>query len=238
MKKLYYKNELMFSLLWIGLYVLLFSLADSISVAIGIRKIITAPLCICMTAVIVVFITKNGLKTKYGFSKPTNVKKSFLCYLPLALIASTNLWSGIKINFTFIETFLGILSMILVGFLEEIIFRGFLLKSLEKDNVKMAIIISSVTFGLGHIVNLLNGQELVPTLLQICYAVSIGFLFTIMVYKGKSIWPCVVTHSLINSLSIVANQAERTHIMNVFSAVFLCVVPALYSIYILKNTKN
>ena len=237
MKKLYDKNELSFSLLLIGIYVLLHSLADSISTTVGIRKIITAPLCIGMTAVIYVFISKNGLKAKYGFCKPTNANKSFLWYLPLVLIASTNLWMGIKINFSFIETFLGILSMIFVGFLEEVIFRGFLFRALERDNIKSAIIISSVTFGLGHIVNLLNGQELVPTLLQICYAISIGFLFTIMVYKGRSIWPCVVTHSLINGLSVVANRADTAHMINVFSAVFLCVVPALYSFYILKHTQ-
>lgn len=46
--------------------------------------------------------------------------------------------------------------MINIGFLEEIIFRGILYKSIEKDNKKLAIIISSVTFGIGHIVNLLK----------------------------------------------------------------------------------
>ena len=64
--------------------------------------------------------------------------------------------------------------MINIGFLEEIIFRGFLFKMLEKDNVKTAIIVSSITFGMGHIVNLLNGADLVPTLLQVCYALAIG----------------------------------------------------------------
>lgn len=35
---------------------------------------------------------------------------------------------------------------------------------MEKNNVKSAIIVSSITFGIGHIVNLLNGADLIPTL--------------------------------------------------------------------------
>lgn len=53
---------------------------------------------------------------------------------------------------------------------KQIIFRGFLFKALYNDNVKLAIVILSVTFGIGHIVNLLNGKDLIPTLLQVCSA--------------------------------------------------------------------
>ncbi len=78
-----------------------------------------------------------------------------------------------------LETILFIMSMVCIGFIEEIIFRGFLFKSMYKNNIKLAIFVSSITFGMGHIVNLLNGRDLIPTLLQICYATAIGFLFTI-----------------------------------------------------------
>ena len=43
--------------------------------------------------------------------------------------------------------------MLCVGFMEEVIFRGLLFKAIAKDNAKMAIVISSVTFGLGHVLN-------------------------------------------------------------------------------------
>ena len=90
---------------------------------------------------------------------------------------SINLWKGVTIKLSVLETALYVLSMLCVGFIEEIIFRGFLFKALCKDNLKLAIVISSVTFGMGHIVNLLNGSDLIPTLLQIAYATAIGFLF-------------------------------------------------------------
>lgn len=94
-------------------------------------------------------------------------------FIPLFLIVSVNLWNGININNTHIEIIFHILTMLNVGFIEEIIFRGFLFKMIEKDNVKSAIIVSSITFGIGHIVNLLNGADFVPTLIQICYAIYI-----------------------------------------------------------------
>lgn len=238
MKKLYEKNELTFSLIWIGLYVVLFSVADNVSVSIGTAKIITAPLCIVMAAIIYLWIRKSSLKEKYGLCSFEGNAKQYLYFIPLVFLASTNVWWGLTLNLTVLESILYVISMLCVGFLEEIIFRGFLFKALCKDNVKIAIIVSSITFGFGHIVNLLNGKEIPATLMQICYAVAIGFLFTIIFYKGKSLWPCIITHSVVNSLSVFRNSENEAIWGNIASAVFLCVVSLGYMAYILKATKE
>ena len=91
--------------------------------------------------------------------------------------------------------------MINVGFIEEVIFRGFLFKMMAKENVKRAMIVSALTFGTGHIVNLLNGAELVSTIMQVCYAVCLGYLFVVVFYKSKFLIPCIVIHGVINSLA-------------------------------------
>ncbi len=233
MKKLYDKNELRFSLIWIVLYIVLFSLADGVSGVIGISKIVTVLVSVVMTAIIYCWICKNSLKEKYGLYKFQGNVRQYLYFIPLVLLASTNLWFGFKLNLSVLETVLYIISMMCVGFLEEVIFRGFLFKALCKKNIKYAIFISSVTFGLGHIVNLFNGQNKLETLIQICYAVAIGFLFTIIFYKGKSLWPCIITHSMINSLSVFANANAITVKNEMLSAIFLCVVSLSYAIYIL-----
>ena len=128
-----------------------------------------------------------------------------------------------------------ILTMLNVGFLEEVIFRGFLFKMMEKDNVNRAIIISAITFGIGHIVNLLNGSSLIPTLMQISYAISIGYLFVIIFYKSKSLIPCIITHCLVNSLSIF--NVENTVSLYV-SSMFLIIISLVYAIYINKSIKE
>ena len=61
MKHLYKKSELTFSLVLVGLYVALFSIADNLSRSIGIEKILTAPLSVLFVAVLYVWIHKNGL---------------------------------------------------------------------------------------------------------------------------------------------------------------------------------
>ena len=106
---------------------------------------------------------------------------------------------------------------------------------MAKDNVKIATIVSSITFGVGHIVNLLNGADLIPTLLQICYAISIGYLFVVIFYKSKSLLPCIITHSLVNSLSIF--NVENSTSLYVSSS-FLIIVPLFYAIYINKIIKE
>lgn len=91
-----------------------------------------------------------------------------------------------------LESVLYVISMLCVNYIEEVIFRGFLFKALCKKNVKQAIIISSLTFGIGYIVNLLNGAEMLSLLLQICYAIALGF-FTIILYKSQSLVTCILT---------------------------------------------
>ena len=238
MNKIYEKNELNFALIWIGIYVVSLSIADSISGSIGTAKLITAPLCIALTLIIYLWIQRNNLKEKYGLCPFTADAKTYLYFIPLALLATTNIWWGVKLNMTVAESVLYVISMLCVGFLEEVIFRGFLFKALLKDNIKTAIIISSVTFGFGHIVNLLNGREVAATLLQVCYAIAIGFVFTIIFYKGKCLWPCIITHSVVNSLSTFANRENAPTWHGIASSIFLCVVSLAYATYIINRTKK
>ena len=237
MYRLYKKNELNFSLVWIISYVVLFSVADSFSASLGTEKIIAAPVAIVFTLLLLVFVSKHNLKEKYGLCSFDGSLRNFLYFTPLLLIMSINLWNGVTMKLSVLETVLYILSMLCVGFIEEIIFRGFLFKALYNDNVKLAIVISSVTFGIGHIVNLLNGKDLIPTLLQVCYAIAIGFLFTIIFYKGKSLLPCIIAHSFVNSSSVFAveNSSMKFHII---SSAVLCIISLSYALWILKKTKQ
>lgn len=108
-------------------------------------------------------------------------------------------------------------------------------KAMCKNNIKRAVLISSMTFGLGHIVNLVNGKNIPETLMQMGYAFAVGFLFTIIFYKTNSLWPCIITHSIINSLSVFANVEQDTVLRNMIGSMFLCVASLSYAIYILKR---
>lgn len=183
---------------------------------------------------LVVLIIRLKRVSYYGLTRVTNLK-GYLYFIPLLLIVSVNLWNGFNINNTLSEIVFHILTMLNVGFIEEIIFRGFLFKMMAKDNINTAIIVSSVTFGIGHIVNLLNGADFIPTLLQICYAIILGYLFVIIFYKSKSLIPCIVAHCFINSTSIF-NVENKLSLY--IAPIFLVVVPLAYAIYINKTIKE
>lgn len=235
MKRLYDKNPLTFSLIWISVYVVTFSIADSLSAMLGTEKVITAPLCAVMTATLLCWLKRNGMLEQYGITAVKMPCKQYMYFLPLLLLVSTNLWGGVTLRYGALESVLYVISMVGVGVLEELIFRGFLFKALCKSSIKRAVIISSLTFGIGHIVNLLNGAEFLPTLLQILYASAAGFLFTVIFLRSGSLIPCIIAHSTINSLS--AFGAERSPGMDMLAAVFLTVVSVGYALWILKKTE-
>ena len=237
MKKLYDKSNLCFSIIWIVAYVVLFSVADGLSEKTGYMKSITVLVGILLSTIIIIFLKKNNLLEKYGLCSFKGNLKSFLFFIPLLAILTVNLWNGVKMNTSIINTILFIISMVCVGFLEEIIFRGFLFVGMSQNSIKSAIVVSSITFGIGHIVNLLNGGDFISTLLQVFYAIAIGFLFTIMFYKSKSLIPCIIVHAIFNSLSIFSVE-NSSMTLDIITAVFLCVVSIGYALWILKKTKT
>ena len=210
MTKLYQKSEITFAILWIVAYVVLSSLADQLSEALGVTKSVTAVLHIAMSLILFFWIRNNHLSGKYGFCRSEIPAKRFLFYIPLVLVASAAFWGGIKQRYAFPETVLYIVSMCCVGFLEEVIFRGLLFRAMAKDQLRSAIIVSALTFGLGHIVNLFNGsgRDLPSTLVQIAFAVSVGFVLVLIFYHGRSLIPCILFHSANNALKVFAAEGS------------------------------
>lgn len=226
MSKFFEKHETLCLFILIAGYVIINSYCiNNFGYTSSISFIVNTILSVVLLALIII-----DKKTKYyGLTKVKNAKK-FLYFLPLVIIGTVGLWNGIDINKSTNEIIFHILTMINIGFLEEIIFRGILYKSIEKDNQKLAIIISSITFGIGHIVNLLNGADLVPTLMQICYAITIGFLFVTIFNKSKSLIPCIITHIAVNSLSVLG--VNSTGISTYLIPIMLIIISISYTAFI------
>lgn len=223
--KTFEKYEVLFCMLLIGVYIAVNSVCVQNFGNISLVSFIVNTM---LSALLVGLMLMLKRTEYYGLTKVKNAKQ-YLYFVPLMIIVSVNLWNGFNINNSVSEIVFHILTMINIGFIEEIIFRGFLFKMMAKTNIKSAVIVSSITFGAGHIINLLNGADLIPTLLQICYAASIGYLFVIIFYTSKSLMPCIITHSLVNSLSIF--NTDNT--LSVYIApVFLIVIPLVYAFYI------
>lgn len=231
MKKFFLKHETLCAILLIILYVVINSFCLN---SFGLTDYRTALVNTAFSALLIALTVALGRVRYYGLTMPRDAK-NYLWFLPLLLIISVNLWGGINTSHTTNEILFHTISMINVGFIEEIIFRGFLFKMMAQNGIKSAVIVSALTFGVGHIVNLFNGADVIPTLLQICYAAAIGFLFVIIFLKSGSLIPCIITHCAVNSLSIFSVENET---LSYITAAFLTVVPIAYAIYIIKRTEK
>ena len=232
MKRLYEKNELTFAIAWIVIYCVLQSLANPLNEVIGIEYAASAAFCILQTIVLFTFIRKNNLQKRYGLCKSSVPACRFLYYVPLIVLASENLWNGVALNYSPAETTWRIVCMLCVGFLEEVIFRGLLFKAIAKDNIRSAVVISSVTFGIGHIVNLVNGSgmNLLNNLCQIVFAIAVGFLLVMIFYRGGSLLPCIIVHSAINTLGTFANDTNLTTEMQLLHIGILLAITVGYTL--------
>ena len=231
MNKIFEKHETLFCMFLIIVYIVVNSVCvqnfgDISCVGFFANTILSA----CL--ILIMLVLKRT--AYYGLKKVENARQ-YLYFIPLFIIVTVNLWNGFNINHSSSEIIFHILTMINIGFIEEIIFRGFLFKMMAKNSIKRAIIVSAVTFGMGHIVNLLNGAEIVPTLIQVCYATSIGYLFVIIFHKSKSLVPCIITHSLVNSLSIF--NVENTLSLYI-APIFLTIIPIAYGFYINRKIRE
>lgn len=237
MKKLFEKNEVTFAIVLIVVYVLTGSVAINIDTAgTWIPQFIASAV---MAAVIGAFAVRNGLSRHLGLCAPEVPAAKMLMYIPLLLVACRSVLAGVGTDGSTAALITRTLHMLLVGFIEEVIFRGFLFRGIARDNMKRAVIISSLTFGIGHIVNLLNGSDIADNLRQIVYAVAVGFMLVVILLRTGSIIPCIVFHSLNNMLTGFADG----HIMrDIFGSragdmILLCVglvVASGYTVYLWK----
>ena len=215
MEKIFKKHKTLITIALIIIYVV----ANSYTMQnFGYTSVQSAIINTILSAVILTLIFLIKRVKFYGLTKPETL---------------FNLRRGIHINNTTSEIIFHIITMLNVGFLEEIIMRGFLFKMMEKDNVKRAIIVSSITFGMGHIVNLLNGADFVPTLLQVCYAIAIGYMLVMVFYKSKSLIPCIIFHGIFNALNIFSTGKST-----VISSIILIILCLGYTLYINKKVKS
>jgi membrane protease YdiL (CAAX protease family) len=162
-----------------------------------------------------------------------------LYYLPVMVMLTANLWYGVTMNYGLPETLLYILSMFCVGFLEEVIFRGLLFNAMREDSYKVAVIVSSLTFGIGHSINLFNGSgaELIPNLLQVVYATAAGFMFVMIYCKTESLMGCILIHGLFNALSVFSNESAATTETRIIFCILLTAITAAYAVYLALTMK-
>ena len=212
------------------LYLIAKTLISSLIMGTGLSK----PWCDCiaegitliLTAVMAIIQRKDA--PSYGIC-PGTYKGSLKYIIPLALLASMIIPYFIMVPVT--DPFLpALLDVIFIGIMEELIFRGLVFRAAEVFTGEgKAVIISSILFGLLHLINL-SGDDPVPyVLLQVVFNAVIGLAFAALRVKTKSILAGIVIHTFLDMNAIFVDTISWVEIAQII--MYFAVGIVLYVFY-------
>ncbi len=97
------------------------------------------------------------------------------------------------------KTLILLYACLLGPLLEEILFRGFILRRLRRHSPIFAVVMSSILFAMFHM-----------NLLQFCTPVILGIFLSLLTLSTRSIWPAVLGHILNNCLAFAVDFIPET----------------------------
>ncbi|WP_108671101.1 type II CAAX prenyl endopeptidase Rce1 family protein [Peribacillus acanthi] len=129
-----------------------------------------------------------------------SIKLSY--FLFIGLVGSTTIFIPLlfleDVRYTTSFVRYGILFSIVNAFLEELLWRGIMLSSIERNvSIFYAVFVTSIGFGLLHI------SIGIPLVMSLLFSFG-GLFYAFIVIKSKSIYPAIVFHFIIN-LGMVLN---------------------------------
>lgn len=231
-----YEAKISFTVVWLVVYLAGLKLSNILSDSIGIPNLCNGIFRVLFVIIMILYLKGTGLLSFYGICSFKRIdSRGALYFVPFVLLACAPLYFGIYISDSFGQILLSVANMLCVGFIEEMIMRSFLFKSLIRKGGILAITVSSSVFGLIHIVNLLGGADVLLTLVQIIGACAIGFVFAVYFYKTNNIIPCILCHGVYDVCYIFSSE-DFNKIYLVYGVSII--ISVAYGVYLLKTKKK
>lgn len=234
-KKITVSSKSIFSaVVWIAVYILSVSAGSVISEIIKINYLGEVIILTAFSLILLCYISKSEKKEYYGIKMLSAVNfKGVLFYIPLIFVIIAN-FNGLNGTIKVYEYILIAVFMLNVAFAEELIFRGIFFKTVrERLGAVTAIIISGITFGLGHIVNLFNGYTGIEQIQQIIVALLIGTVLALLFEITDTIIPGMLFHFLFNIIGEISLKNDIDYFENLFVNLFvIIIIPIGYGVYL------
>lgn len=226
MKRIYEKNEIHFAFFLVLMYGGKSILPGNDTEAGIILRLIYL---LAVAGGCLAFIRENHLEDKYGLSVWPRSLKDNLIFMPMWLLATGNLWGGIKSQEITLKRTVSVLLMVIAGYTEELIFRGFVLMALiPKMGRKKAVIVSAIVFGCCHLGNLLSASSAMEWAMQVVFATAWGFILASVSYRSRCLFPGMIAHAAVNAFSEFSRQTIRFEWINLASTIAVVVCYGLY----------
>ncbi|MBK3494145.1 CPBP family intramembrane metalloprotease [Viridibacillus sp. YIM B01967] len=181
------------------------------------------------------FIAYKKKWRNYFFVKVNINKENLLLYSPLLLVLCIILFSTNGLNSESFSNLIAmfIMQLFIVGFIEETIFRGMMLRIVSAKGTFTAVWISSILFGVTHSLQLIGGQSLSDTIIQILYAFVVGLVLALLVMDGHSIIITILFHCFNNFFNFMGNVES-----SITSAYIIFFVLLVYMIFLWRRVKK
>lgn len=101
-----------------------------------------------------------------------------------------------------------LITMFLIGLAEEAIFRGVIAQTLlehfgpSRAGVWKAVVLSSVIFGLGHLINVV-GSNVLGVLIQCCLTIALGMLYGAIYFRTGNLWVVIFLHAFQDTAGLI-----------------------------------
>lgn len=192
---------------------------------------------------ILIYLLVGNKWKQYFFTSPSSAKKTFLYSLPLLLVLLLIAYGNNGLNTSSLpDLFIMLLIQILViGLVEEMFFRGFMLRLLLSKGFRVAVFTTSFLFAITHSLQLIGGQSLIDTFFQIIYAFMVGLVLSLLVVHRQSIIIPILFHGLNNFLQFMGNAMGNANEPAAIDYLIIFIM-LVYSIYLWRGmaakTKN
>jgi len=230
MNRLLKKNAILHAIAWIGIYIGCVNVFDILSESVGVINLITSIGLTGLSILLVVYLKKQNKLNELGLKHVNKSDyKKMLYFIPLVILAISQFVGKLNTSLELSQILIFGLLMINVGFIEEVIFRGLLFKAIkDKSGFVRAILISGITFGLGHIVNLMRGMAVDNQVEQIILAIVLGILLALIVEITQSILPGIIFHILFNFSSTIMVFELKSEFYLLISILIISIGYSLY----------
>ena len=213
---------------------------------------------VLILAIILLFIRKKWYIFK---EKNTSLGKSLVIGGPIFVLSilffvanSLGVITDLN-NFNLANLISLVIFTVAVGLFEEVFFRGILQNELiekhgdTRKGVILSITIASIVFGSAHITNVLYGQDLFTTIMQVFQTIAIGLVLGSTYYITKNIWAVVILHGfydfalmlsdvfLYKDCGYVDNLPLNIKIASIGVSLVLVIVYLAYTYILLQKSK-
>ena len=203
-----------------------------------------------LTGLLALFIHKGWYAGDYeGSLKFRNFGKGLLMLLPFFVILVLNSL-GIDFSSLTAENALALfVASAAPGFVEEVAFRGlaganFMRTWRTEKKIVLSVTLTSIVFGVAHLLNLSEGAGVIVTFSQVFYAFGFGIILSAVFLRTGSLLPSIVIHTLLDFTAFLnqgGNKAltdDGSFDLAMLVSIILGLILAAFGYYYIRPAKR